>query len=433
MSSKPPFTLLSSLANALRTDERPLLSFIDDLAAYFALREPDVLAFVPENGRFDRLRHDAQILLDYYPDPEKRPPLFGVPIGVKDIFHADGFPTRAGCNLPADVLQGKQAACVSTLKKAGALILGKTVTTEFAYFAPGPTRNPHNPDHTPGGSSSGSAAAVAAGLSPLTFGTQTIGSINRPAAYCGVVGYKPSYDRISKAGVIPLAKSVDHVGLFATDVVGIELAAGLLCNHWQFGYPGRKPIFGVPEGRYLDYVSPEGHTHFRQVCKKIHDAGFAVKSVLALTDFDEIYERHNHLVAAEAARFHKPWYGKYGRLYHPKTTELIKRGRKISDRQLEKTVAGRAALRDELTQLMNKNGIDIMLSPPATGAAPKGLSSTGNPVMNLPWTHSGLPTLSLPTGFNKDGLPLGIQLTGRWYEDEAMLGWADEIADLTGF
>ncbi len=430
MTKKQPFTFLATLANELRSGERPLLTFLDDLEKLFALREPEILAFVPENGRFDRLGQEAQALLNKYPDPEKRPPLFGVPIGVKDIFHVDGFVTRAGSNLPTAELQGKEAVCVTTLKKAGALVLGKTVTTEFAYFAPGPTRNPHNLDHTPGGSSSGSASAVAAGLSPLTFGTQTIGSINRPAAYCGIIGYKPSYDRISKKGVIPVSVSVDHVGFFAPDIPGIEMAAGLLCDHWQFGYPGRKPVFGVPEGRFLDYVSPEGRTHFRQVCKKLHEAGFAVKSVLALTDFDDIYERHNLLVAAEAAEFHKTWFAKYGRLYHPKTAELIKRGKTVSDRDFKKGWSGRAKLRDELTRLMNKNGIDIMLSPPAQGAAPLGLSSTGNPVMNLPWTHSGLPTLTLPAGKNEAGLPLGIQLTGRWYEDEAMLGGAEEIVEI---
>ncbi|MCP5101236.1 MAG: amidase, partial [Chloroflexi bacterium] len=329
-----------------------------------------------------------------------------------------------------NVLQGKEADSVTTLRKAGALILGKTVTTEFAYFAPGPTRNPFNSGHTPGGSSSGSAAAVGAGLSPLTFGTQTIGSVNRPAAFCGVVGYKPSYDRISKQGVIPLSISVDHVGLFAPDVAGIELAAGLLGDHWQFGYPGRRPVFGIPEGRYLDYVSPEGRSHFRQLCKRLHDAGFAVKSVLALTDFDAIYERHNVLVAAEAAQFHEPWYAQFADKYHFKTVELIERGLKISERQAAKARKGRGKLRETLTQLMKKSGVDVWLSPPAVGAAPAGLDSTGDPVMNLPWTHSGLPTVSLPAGLNETGLPLGLQLTGRWYEDEALLGWAAEIADL---
>ncbi len=426
----PSFTSLATLAAELRSGKRPLLTFIDELETYFNQREPDVLAFVPENGRFDRLRKEASALLAQYPDVEKRPSLFGVPIGVKDIFQVDGFVTQAGSKLPTDILQGTEAVSVTQLRQAGALILGKTITTEFAYFAPGPTRNPHHPQHTPGGSSSGSAAAVGASLCPLTFGTQTIGSVNRPASYCGAVGYKPSYDRISKAGVIPLAESVDHVGLFAPDVAGIELAAGLLCEHWQFGYPGRKPVFGIPEGPYLDHVSQEGRTHFRQLTKKLHEAGFAVKSILAMANFDAIYERHNLLVAAEMAQFHAEWFEGHSHLYHPKTAVLIEKGRKVTMRQLNKAKKGRGKLRDELTHLMNKNGIDMWLSPSAPGTAPKGLDSTGDPVMNLPWTHSGLPTLTLPAGTGANGLPLGLQLTGRWYEDEAMIGWGAETKSI---
>jgi Asp-tRNA(Asn)/Glu-tRNA(Gln) amidotransferase A subunit family amidase len=324
-------------------------------------------------------------------------------------------------------LQGSEAPSVTALRQAGALILGKTVTTEFAYFAPGPTRNPHNPAHTPGGSSSGSAAAVGAGLAPLTFGTQTIGSVNRPAAFCGSVGYKPTYNRIDKSGVLPLSISLDHVGIFTNDVAGIELAAGLLCQHWQLVVTEKKPVLGIPEGLYLQRASEEGRKHFRLVCRRLHDAGFIVKSVEALPDFDKIYERHNLIVAAEAARFHADWFAEHSEKYHPKTAELIQRGQKVTDSQLNKAVAGRAALREKLTQLMDKNGLDLWLSPPAPGAAPVGLGSTGDPVMNLPWTHAGLPTLTLPAGKNKAGLPLGLQLTGRWFGDEAMLSFACQI------
>ncbi|NJN43856.1 MAG: amidase [Anaerolineae bacterium] len=176
---------------------------IDALEKLFTAREPEVLAFVPEEGRFDRLRQDAEALENKFPNRDQRPAIYGTLIGVKDIFHVDGFPTRAGSQLPPDILTGPESDAVSRLKAAGALIVGKTVTTEFAYFAPGPTRNPHNPAHTPGGSSSGSAAGVAVGLCEIALGTQTIGSVNRPAAFCGVVGYKPSYDRIPRAGLFP--------------------------------------------------------------------------------------------------------------------------------------------------------------------------------------------------------------------------------------
>jgi len=229
-----------------------------------------VRAFLPEEGRFERLRREEEALQVRWPnrtdpsdpsdpsDSKHRPPLFGVPVGVKDIFHVEGFPTGGGSRLPPEALRGPEAACVKTLKEAGALILGKTVSTEFAYFAPGPTRNPWNPEHTPGGSSSGSAAAVGAGLCSLALGTQTIGSILRPAAFCGVVGFKPSYERISRDGVIPLAPSLDHVGFFTPDVAGAERAAAVLCRDWRPAKPGRKPRLGVPEGPYLERASGEG-------------------------------------------------------------------------------------------------------------------------------------------------------------------------------
>ena len=158
-----------------------------------------------------------------------------MPVGVKDIFHAAGFETRAGSQLPPELLTGPEADAVGRLRAAGCLILGKTVTTEFAYYEPEPTRNPHNLAHTPGGSSSGSAAAVAAGLAPLALGTQTIGSVIRPAAFCGIVGFKPSYGRISPEGLIFFSPSLDHVGLFTQDVAGMSLAAAVLCENLGAG------------------------------------------------------------------------------------------------------------------------------------------------------------------------------------------------------
>src|SRR5687768_9417567 len=183
---------LPALVRALKSGELLLLDYLAQLEARAAETDPAIEAMMPEPGRFERLQREAEALLARYPNPAERPALFGVPVGVKDILHVDGLVTRAGSKLPPEELQGPESAVVSALKQAGALILGKTVSTEFAYFGPGPTRNPHNPAHTPGGSSSGSAAAVGAGLAPLALGTQTIGSIIRPAAYCGVVGYKPS-------------------------------------------------------------------------------------------------------------------------------------------------------------------------------------------------------------------------------------------------
>ncbi|MCC6567925.1 MAG: amidase, partial [Anaerolineales bacterium] len=256
------------LNQAFRNSELSPRDLISSLQSLFDSREPEVLSFIPEPNRFERLQKDAEELIRKFPDVNNRPPLFGMTVGVKDIFHVDGFVTQAGSKLPAQDLQGDEATSVTKLKKAGALILGKTVTTEFAYFTPGPTRNPHNPSHTPGGSSSGSAAAVGAGMCDIALGTQTIGSVIRPAAFCGVVGFKPTYERISRAGVIPLSPTFDHVGVFAKDVETVGRVASVLVENWRIGELGdrdwrletgdSKPVLGIPEGKYLNCASEEG-------------------------------------------------------------------------------------------------------------------------------------------------------------------------------
>ncbi len=407
-----------------------MLTAIDQAETHFNTREPQVLAFIPEEGRFDRLRREARQLTNRYPQRERRPPLFGVLVGVKDIFRVDGFPTRAGSRLPADLFAGAEAESVTRLKQAGALILGKTVSTEFAYFAPGPTRNPRNLQHTPGGSSSGSAAAVAAGLCPVAVGTQTIGSIIRPAAFCGVVGYKPSYDRISRSGVIPVSPSLDHVGLFATKVEDVERAAQVLIGDWRLetGIWARgKPVLGIPVGPYLERATEEGRLHFHGVCTRLVENGYLITPIEAMPDFDDICQRHNLIVAAEAARVHADWFARYGDLYHSQTTELVRRGQSVSDETLTDALRGCSQLRTELGELMMAHHIDLWIAPAATGPAPLGLDSTGDPVMNLPWTHGGLPAISLPCGTNEAGLPLGLQIIGGWYQDEQLLAWAEML------
>ncbi len=416
------------LAEGLRCGELDPLDVLDRLARCFDAREEEVRAWVPEPGRFDRLRRQARELLARYPDPRNRPPLFGVPVGCKDVFRVDGFATGAGSRLPPEELAGPEAASVALLRAAGALILGKTVSTEFAYFAPGPTGNPHRPSHTPGGSSSGSAAAVAAGLSPLTLGTQTIGSITRPAAFCGVVGYKPSYDRIPRDGVIPLAPSLDHVGPFATDVAGARLAASVLCSDFRPATgDDQLPVLGVPEGPYLDRAAGIGLDHFHQVCDRLAGTGYRIERVRAFAAIAEIEARHSLIVAAEAARVHQGWFDRYRHLYHAKTVELVERGRSISDADLSAAVLGREKLRQELTRTMDDHGIDLWVAPSAPGPAPAGLESTGDPAMNLPWSQAGLPTLGMPSGTDPTGMPLGLQLAARWWQDEALLAWGERL------
>ncbi len=421
---------LTELRDRFRANGSSVLGYLRTVKSRFDEREALVKAFVPESSdRFARVRREFDLLESRFPHPSSRPPLFGVPVGVKDIFHVDGFPTRAGSRLPPDVLTGPQAECVGILKSAGVLVLGKTVTTEFAYFAPGPTSNPHNLAYTPGGSSSGSAAAVAAGLCPLSLGTQTIGSIIRPASYCGVVGFKPSYGRIPVDGVIPLAPSVDHVGFFTGDIEGAILVASVLCRDWAFGEELPPAVLGVPEGPYLERASEEGMSHFRQTCKRLSDVGFDIRPVEMLDDFEEIVERHNSLVAAEAAIVHRDWFRDYSDVYHGKTAQLIHKGEGVDPDVLKACRQGREKLRDGILDNMKRHDLSAMLAPAAVGPPPQGFDSTGDPVMNLPWTHAGLPVVGLPSGLSRKGLPMGLQLVGLWMDDEALLRLAKQIAE----
>jgi Asp-tRNA(Asn)/Glu-tRNA(Gln) amidotransferase A subunit family amidase len=413
--------------DSVRNGDLTLPEYLAQVEARYEEREPDILAFIPEEDRFGRLQRDADELLAQHPDIVDRPLLFGMAVGVKDIFHADGFTTQAGSRLPADELQGEEAESVAKLKDAGALILGKTVTTEFAYFSPGPTKNPHNPEHTPGGSSSGSAAAVAAGLCFLALGTQTIGSIIRPASFCGVVGVKPTYDRISRKGVIPLSPSLDHVGFFTRDAETAIHAARALYRDWdEPTMPLRKPILGIPDGSYLENVSEEGRLHFEKVCKRI-GAEYSLQRISVMSDFQSVRDRHDVIMSVEAARVHKNWFEKYERLYSPKCSELIRRGQSFSNTQYQDALGARDNFRAEMRRAMIDHNIDLWLCPSTIGAAPKGLESTGDPVMNLPWTQAGLPAMNLPTGKNQENLPLGLQLVGNWHKDESMLFWAKDL------
>ncbi|RME84927.1 MAG: amidase, partial [Caldilineae bacterium] len=306
---------------------------------------------------------------------------------------------------------------------------GKTVTTEFAYFEPGPTRNPHHLDHTPGGSSSGSAAAVAAGMATLALGTQTIGSVIRPAAFCGIVGYKPTYNRISPEGLIFFSRSADHVGLFTQDMAGMRLAASILVQGWNASNPSRPPAFGIPVGPYLEQASAEGLKAFRRQVESLRSAGYRVAEVPLFADIEEINRQHRRMIAAEFAYEHRDWFARYESLYRPRTAELIRQGQQVPADEVDDIRAAQAQLREQVEAIMAEREVDIWLAPAAPGPAPAGISSTGDPIMNLPWTYLGLPAVTIPAGRGDNGLPLGLQMVGRWGQDEHLLAWAEETAN----
>jgi Asp-tRNA(Asn)/Glu-tRNA(Gln) amidotransferase A subunit family amidase len=398
-----------------------------------ARTDPELRAFVDEPGRAERVRAEADALAERWPDPARRPPLYGVPLGVKDVFRADGLPTRAGSTLPEGEFAGPEATAVTRLHAAGAVVAGKTVTTEFAYFAPGPTRNPHHREHTPGGSSSGSAAAVAAGLVPLALGTQTVGSVIRPAAYCGCLGFKPTYGRVPCDGVVPNAPTFDTVGLFAADLALATEAAAALVDGWAPAPVGGLPVLGVPTGPYLDQAERGACGEFAAQITALRAAGYRVREVGALDDIAEVNQRQITVNLVELARTHETWFDRYADRYRPQTAAGIREGRSIDAETYAAALEGVHAFRRILPALMADAGVDVWICPSATGPAPHGLDTTGSPVMNVPWTQAGLPALSLPAGAvarepGGPALPVGLQCVGRPGADEQLLGWAEDIA-----
>ncbi|MER7850166.1 amidase [Kitasatospora sp. NPDC096077] len=430
---------LTAEAAGLRSGAPGLSEYVDRLCALVERVDPLLHAFVPEPGRHRRLRARARELTARYPEPTGRPPLYGVAVGVKDIVHVDGLPTHGGSALPPGVLAGPQAAVVDRLLAAGALVAGKTVTAEFAASAPGPTRNPHRPGHTPGGSSSGSAAAVAAGLVPLAIGTQTVGSVIRPAAYCGVVGFRPTYGRIPVAGVIPNAPSFDTLGVFTADLAGAALAASLLCDDWRSAGDagvdgggdgagaGSAPVCGVPDGPYLERAEPAARRAFEEQLTRLERAGVTVRRVPLFPDFAEVTRQLQTINRFELARSHADWFARFGGLYRPETVASIRVGQGVAAEDRASALQFRERLRERVAAAAGAAGVDLWLAPSATGGAPEGLHGTGDAVMSLPWSFLGLPALSLPAGRTPDGLPLGLQLVGAAGEDERLLARAASV------
>ncbi len=336
---------------------------------------------------------------------------------------------RAGSKLPAEEFTGIQASSVTRLRDAGALILGKTVTTEFAYFAPGPTRNPHNPDHTPGGSSSGSAAAVAAGFCSLSLGSQTIGSVIRPAAYCGIFGFKPTFGKIATDGVLPCSQTVDHIGFFTQDIDGVGMAASVMIPGWKgLSENLPDPCIGIPEGPYLEQADPTQMAIFQKQVDALKNAGINVLHIPVFDDIEEINTCHKNIVAAEFAENHAVYYEKYGHLYSPQSRALLEQGLTISAGEKHSALEKQGLTRQVVAEVMHREGITTWACPAAPTPAPLGLASTGNPIMNLPWTFTGFPALAVPAGLGLENLPMSIQLVAGFDHDEELVQHAKVIS-----
>lgn len=336
-----------------------------------------------------------------------RGPLHGVPLGVKDIIDVAGLPTAAGARPWAHRRPGADAACVARLRAAGAVVLGKTATTEFAYRDPAPTRNPWNPGHTPGGSSAGSAAAVAARMVPLALGSQTVGSVLRPAAYCGVVGFKPTYGLVPVEGVIPLAWSLDHIGAFARHVEDVAVTFSVLAA--QEVEPGEvsRPRLALPPEVLAD-VAPDVAAHLTAVAARLAAEGAEVVEVKLPSSYASIREAGMAVLEVEAATYHEPMFRAHAAEYGREIRALVETGLARSGTAYVRAQRARRAFRDEVMGLLR--GYDALLVPTAPTPAPAGLTSTGDASCCAPWTYAGVPAITLPSGLAPSGLPYAVQL-----------------------
>ena len=362
-------------------------------------------------------------------------PLHGVPVGVKDIFDTADLPTEMGSPIYRGHRPRADAAAVALLRQAGCVILGKTATTEFAFMQPAETRNPWDMAHTPGGSSSGSAAAVAMGHVPVAIGTQTNGSVIRPAAFCGVVGFKPSLDTLPVAGALPFSMTLDQAGVFARSVADAACFVACLAEtqslEAEIEALARPPRIAFLKRFPWNAAEPDAAAHLQQTLKRLAGAGAEVKSMLLPDAFDDAHLTHRTIMLYEGAREHAPRQATHRRIMSPALNAAIDEGLAVSHDDYCRALAKRAALTDFALGLFDD--CDAIASLPAPGAAPRRLDLTGDPSFCTLWSLTGFPAITLPTGLSEGGLPYGMQLAARALADNQLLRVTQWCETVIGF
>jgi aspartyl-tRNA(Asn)/glutamyl-tRNA(Gln) amidotransferase subunit A len=359
-----------------------------------------------------------------------RGPLHGIPIGVKDIIDVFDLPTAAGSRLWKDSIARHDATAVRRLRSAGAVIPGKTVTTQYASFDPPPTRNPWNVRRTPGGSSSGSAAAVACGTCLGALATQTGGSTTRPAGYCGVASIKPTFGRVSTHGVLPLAHSMDHVGAMAGCVRDLEIILQAI-GDMETGNnvsPAHRPPRLLRVGGLFERMAERAvAAMIDRAAATLAAGGATVGDVHLPGTFDEVLARHRTVMAVEAAAYHESRLRRHPEDYGPCITKLLGEGIACSGPEYARTKQHQEILSKEMRSLLGRDG--ILLLPATTSPAPDA-ATTGDPAFNSPWSYTGLPVVSFVAGWTEDGLPLSLQLVGNAWSESNLLAaaaWCERV------
>jgi Asp-tRNA(Asn)/Glu-tRNA(Gln) amidotransferase A subunit family amidase len=437
---KPRELSIRDALNLMRGGELKAEDLVLSCLDRIRLRENTIHAWVEvaeENALLEARRCDDEFRAGRW-----RGDLHGIPIGVKYIIDVKGMWTRAGCSVyPARVAES-DAAAVRQARKSGAIILGKTETTAFANNDPAVTRNPWNTEHTPGGSSSGSGAAVPDRMCLAALGTQTGGSVLRPAAYNGVVGFKPTYASVSLAGVIPVSQTLDHVGTLCRNVEDTALLYPIIrnenpqpCAPMPVGFDAgdERPLRGPFRfGYFQSFIEKEADSsvknHFEFLLGRFQQAGALVVDMEFSASLTRAGEAHRIIMDTELASNHRGFFESHRESYPPNIKARIEKGMAIPGHQYVEAIRQRILFQKELSSVLSE--VDAVLLPTAPSAAPRGLSSTGSPVFCVPWSMSGFPSITVPSGLDDRNLPLAIQIgTGPWQEKKllALASWCEAL------
>ncbi len=431
---------IHTAAEEIRQGRLTPVQLLDECLACIDRYEPRVRGWVFVDR--DGARADAERLTLEQRRGQYRGPLHGIPLGVKDIIDVFDWPTAAGSQRWAASIARQDATIVRRLRQAGAVFVGKTVTTQFASFDPPPTRNPWNLERTPGGSSSGSAAAVACGMCLGALGSQTGGSITRPAAYCGVAGCKPTYGRVSLDGIVPLAPSMDHPGPIASCVKDLAILLQIIAgpdprdsttasrpvpDYLVRTVAASPPHLSWLRGLFEERAEPEVRTLMDQVSKALVERGATIGHRAPPASFADVVACHLTVMAVETAAYHEQRLRHYPDDYGPKITQLLEEGLRCPAPEYARCMTHKRQLTTEMQSCVDD--VDALLTPATAGPAPDA-STTGDPAFNAPWSYVGFPTVSFPAGWSSDGLPLGLQLVGHpWREAEllAAAAWCEQV------
>lgn len=435
-----PYDLtLTEAAEAIRAKTLSPVELFESLLSRIEALDPKLIAWAtltPDLALAAAKKAEAEIAA-----AGPKTPLHGIPFGAKDIFDTAGVRTAAGSKIWANRVPDKDSAPVAIVQNAGAVLMGKVHTTEFAAGDPAPSKNPWNVEHTAGGSSTGSGVAVASRMIPWAFGSQTVGSVLRPASYNGIVGFKPTFGRISRLGVIPHAQSFDHVGVLTRSVADAAALLTVLAgydpedpdcadepteDYAAAVRDPRPPRFGLVRAWFMDQSDAETRLMIEEVAQKLATAGADVIEVDPGIDFGHAYENHRTMQQTEIAHFHAPMFEDNEDLYGPKVADYIRLGFQFTATQYVTAMN----YRREMQKLANDalEDVDVLLMPTVSAPAPRDLTQTGDTRFQSAWSFTGFPSITIPSALAGNGLPLGAQMAAKPFQEAKLLAaasWAE--------